>query len=331
MNLEFDHPRIDFIGDIHGFGDELEALLIQLGYDLNSYTHPEERRIVFLGDYIDRGPKILKTLHLVKNLVDSGCAAAIMGNHEYNAIAINTLRDDSSGEYCRPHTRRNLGHYVETRQEFSQLPDQGASWLEWFKQLPLFIETDEFRAVHACWHPDLVSYWRQHRASEGITSEVLNHAASEPDDPLFDPESLSSQASAQHLDFWTIETLMKGMEYPLPEGVYFWDKSNTTRRAAVRIKWWEQTQGMNKVKDFGISLNEENPKNKEVLDTEIDLPNHFDLTQVLKEKPIFFGHYWLRGDEPHQLAPNAYCLDWSVAGSGFLCAYRMDTGEWVRV
>ena len=42
------------------------------------------------------------------------------------------------------------------------------------------------------------------------------------------------------------------------------------------------------------------------------------------EKPVFIGHYWLRGDRPELLAPNIACLDYSVAKGGYLCAYRWD-------
>ena len=50
---------IDFIGDIHGHADKLEKLLIKLGYTQvdGAYSHPD-RKVLFVGDYIDRGPKI---------------------------------------------------------------------------------------------------------------------------------------------------------------------------------------------------------------------------------------------------------------------------------
>jgi len=48
----------DLIGDIHGYACELEALLDKLGYrDSNGvFAHPN-RRAIFLGDFIDRGPE----------------------------------------------------------------------------------------------------------------------------------------------------------------------------------------------------------------------------------------------------------------------------------
>ena len=41
-------------------------------------------------------------------------------------------------------------------------------------------------------------------------------------------------------------------------------------------------------------------------------------------KPVFVGHYWLKGIRPELLRHNIACVDWSVAKGGFLCAYRWD-------
>jgi len=53
----------DIIGDIHGYADELTELLERLGYDRRRghYSHPD-RKAVFVGDFIDRGPQILEVL-----------------------------------------------------------------------------------------------------------------------------------------------------------------------------------------------------------------------------------------------------------------------------
>lgn len=66
---------IDLIGDVHGYADELEELLQKLGYTKKDtyYSHPDaNRKALFVGDYIDRGPKIRETLELVKNMADNG-------------------------------------------------------------------------------------------------------------------------------------------------------------------------------------------------------------------------------------------------------------------
>jgi hypothetical protein len=81
--------KFDVIGDIHGYAKTLRRLLEKLGYEEVGarYTHPDHRRVIFLGDYIDRGPNIRETLGIVRAMVDAGSALAIMGNHEFNALA----------------------------------------------------------------------------------------------------------------------------------------------------------------------------------------------------------------------------------------------------
>jgi hypothetical protein len=61
----------------------------------------------------------------------------------------------------------------------------------------------------------------------------------------------------------------------------------------------------------------------------LDIPISDEILKTLgsgypiNEKPIFFGHYWLRG-EPKIQADNVCCLDYSVAKGGNLVAYRFD-------
>lgn len=85
----------DLIGDIHGQAIELEVLLDKLGYKRsgNLYRH-QDRMVIFLCDFIDRGPYQKRTLELVRAMIDAGAAKAVMGNHEYNAIAYFTANDE---------------------------------------------------------------------------------------------------------------------------------------------------------------------------------------------------------------------------------------------
>ena len=76
----------DLIGDVHGCHTELVELLERLGWQVGSMsdnaTHPEGRQAVFLGDLVDRGPASPAVLRLAMNMVRSGTALCIPGNHE---------------------------------------------------------------------------------------------------------------------------------------------------------------------------------------------------------------------------------------------------------
>jgi len=90
-----EHGPFDIIGDVHGCCDELEALLGELGYvktvavpggpALRSgavHMHPQGRKAVYVGDLVDRGPRILDAVRLVCNMVAAGSAFCVPGNHD---------------------------------------------------------------------------------------------------------------------------------------------------------------------------------------------------------------------------------------------------------
>jgi len=88
----------DIIGDLHGCADELESLLTQLGWERfavedpdsfwggESWRHPEGRRAIFLGDLVDRGPRVLDTVRTARNMVKAGTAFCIAGNHDVKLV-----------------------------------------------------------------------------------------------------------------------------------------------------------------------------------------------------------------------------------------------------
>lgn len=93
-----EHGPFDIIGDVHGCCDELEDLLQQLGYRTitlerdspiwgnMAYTHPAGRKAVFVGDLVDRGPRIVDTVCLVHNMIACGSALCVPGNHDMKLL-----------------------------------------------------------------------------------------------------------------------------------------------------------------------------------------------------------------------------------------------------
>lgn len=87
----------DIIGDIHGCYDELCELLVSLGYKIEKENYEiieqpvcqlddTKRRLVFLGDLVDRGPNSPAVLKMVMNAVQKGIAFCVPGNHDVKLL-----------------------------------------------------------------------------------------------------------------------------------------------------------------------------------------------------------------------------------------------------
>lgn len=289
---------IDFIGDIHGYADKLEELLLKLGYAKNNgaYAHPD-RKVLFVGDYIDRGPKIRETLEIVKSMVDSENAIALMGNHEYNALCFHF--QETEGGHLRKHLIKNIIQHYETLKQFQNRQREYEDYLDWFKTLPLYYETDTFRAVHACWDNNNIDLLRQILVNDRLTDELIYKSVKKG--------SALNEA---------IDQTLKGKEMKMPEGLYFTDKDGT-RRTEIRIKWWENPSAMT-YKTISVEHIESLPE-KPIDVSELKSNDYYQSN----DKKIFFGHYWLKG-EPYLYRENICCLDYSVAKGGNLVAYRLN-------
>lgn len=289
--------NVDFIGDIHGFSDKLEELLSAMGYQKidGVYQHPT-RKAFFVGDFIDRGPKIRETLQLVKAMWDNGHALSVMGNHEYNALCFHTKNDN--GEFLRPHTEKNFRQHKATLEQFEGYEVEWKSYIDWFFQLPLYYEQNDFRVVHACWDKSSIDYLKKNLENNRLNKDLLIQS-SQPNNDLFQ----------------AVDITLKGKEISLPEGMSFQDKDGNLRQE-IRIKWWQNALETT-FKDYSIIELDDLPNNnKGIHQTDFYGPN---------ERPVFFGHYWLNGDA-NLYRNNICCLDYSVAKGGHLVAYRF-SGE----
>jgi protein phosphatase len=89
-NKREERGPFDIIGDVHGCFAELSALIEKLGYRIDPQsllaTHPEGRKLVFLGDLCDRGPENVKVLRLAMQTIEAGGAYCVIGNHDFKLL-----------------------------------------------------------------------------------------------------------------------------------------------------------------------------------------------------------------------------------------------------
>ena len=146
----------DIIGDIHGYASLLKQLLTGMGYKrVNGiWCHPE-RKAIFVGDFINRGPEIRETLLLVRAMVESGSAMAILGNHEYGSILYH-IKDDK-GTFMSRHIAGNRTQIQKTLTVYKTLEEEWKGHLKWMRSLPFFLDLGEIRIVHAYWNDEEIA------------------------------------------------------------------------------------------------------------------------------------------------------------------------------
>lgn len=292
----------DIIGDIHGHADALHRLLKKLGYNekegLYSHSH---RQVVFLGDFIDRGDEQAKVIDIVKTMVDNNTALAVMGNHEFNAICYHT-NNPKTGKPLRENSDKNKEQHKAFLKEYVLGEERTNEVINWFKTLPLFIETDGFRVVHACWNTSSI---------DTIDSDLTSYKTITDD-------FLIKASQKNTPEFQAVETLLKGLEIKLPEGNTFLDQYKHTRDT-IRVKWWAKEAKT--YRDYALVHNDV----RNDISTEL-LPKTMTNPEYIDQIPVFFGHYWFTG-EPKILKENVACLDYSVGNKEKLVCYRWNTGD----
>jgi hypothetical protein len=298
-SVQFSPVNYDIIGDIHGQYDKLVALLKTLGYHetMRAWRHPD-RTAIFIGDLIDRGPRQVETLKLVRGMVDTGAAMAIMGNHEFNAIAWATEDPEHPGEHLRPRGRPgNRNQHKAFLEEVAGRPLHDEI-IQWFKTLPLWLDLGAIRVVHACWNDEYMGALRPYLAKGMTLTEELIVWANRKG----------------HWAFKAVEALCKGLEVDLPTGMAFKDRDGKDRRR-VRVRWWEAQP---------ITFRRAALAPAEVLEQIPDSPIPTDRRiGAYSGPPVFFGHYWLTS-RPAPMAPQVACVDYSAGDGGPLVAYRWD-------
>jgi hypothetical protein len=292
----------DLIGDIHGYSEPLVELLDTLGYRSQSgvYRHPE-RQVIFLGDFVDRGPNQREVIDIVRPMIDQGAALSVMGNHEFNAIAWFTEDPADPGHYLRPHSEKNRKQHRVFLDAYRGTADHD-ELIEWFRTLPLWLDLPGLRVVHACWDDSLMN---------GLLARYPSI------NQRLDDDLLVKASRDGGYEFVAVETLLKGKEIRLPNGHSFFDKDGNARHD-VRIRWFDGKAVTYQEAFLG-------PEKARSHIPEDPVGADHLLHYSHDDPPVFIGHYWL-DTEPEILAANVACLDYSVAAAsgGKLVAYRWD-------
>lgn len=276
----FEGP-IDLIGDIHGEFGAMERLLALLGYPASG-AHPEGRRLVFLGDLVDRGPDSIAVVRTVRELMERGLADCVLGNHELNLL-LEKRREGNEWFWGETQELREGGRVPQALADDATREELRA----FLRQLPLLLERSDLRAVHAAWHPSmkgklsLVSgdaaavfrkYERRINASLSREGIALN--------------SHHADLRRQNLNPVTVAT--SGFERPTPTP--FW--AGGRLRKVERVAWWQDYRDRRAIV-FG----------------------HYWRALAEEARPVKAGPYLFAGTDPEQaLGPrqNAYCVDFSV-------------------
>ena len=293
----------DLIGDIHGCARTLARLLDKLGYrqEAGVWRHPT-RTAIFLGDLVDRGPRIREAVNLVRTMVDGGSAVCIMGNHEFNALAWTTPAKPGSGrQFVREHNARHARMIAETLDQYAAYPAEWRETLEWFYQLPLFIDAGRFRAVHACWDDELINPLRAQFPDGRINQAFV-------------------KAAAEHGSFanTAFNRLLRGTDMRLPHGMTLTSDDGFTR-SFFRTKFWEEN-----TQTYGDSVFKPDALPELAAQTPLTEMQKNELLRYGADQPLLFvGHYW-RSGKPSPIRANLACLDYSAVMYGRLVAYRLD-------
>jgi protein phosphatase len=168
-----DQPPFDIMGDVHGCFDELEELLATLGYVPagDGFTHPEGRRLAFVGDLVDRGPAVIQVLRAVEDMVERGEALFVIGNHDAKAL-----------RWLRGHGVRVANGLAATIQQFEALPANEQRKLRehterLFATAPAYLLLDGGNLVitHGAIIDDMIGHWNDEIARLCMYGDVIGY------------------------------------------------------------------------------------------------------------------------------------------------------------
>ena len=309
---------IDVIGDIHGEIGALYSLLDRLGYNADG-VHKQGRKLVFVGDLVDRGPDSVAVCSLLKDMWEKENAQIVMGNHELNILrrkveTYNAWYHGSdhlkSAHLIKDTHNHKIKEHVSLQRGY---PPYTSDWIrDFFMQLPVALERENIRVVHSCWDQDAVNALRtgeQNPLKRYLLEEEHCIATFTPS--YSDAKRQKAERDLHKQNNNPVKLLTSGPEYMGKEFIV-----HGNARLTHRKKWWEE----------------------------------------YKDKPkVIFGHYWRRrskkckdvrtapppylfnGIKKYAWLGNTFCIDYSVGArymeraaskkqgtfSSYLCALRV--------
>lgn len=223
----FEGP-LDIVGDVHGEIEPLCALMDRLGYGRDGF-HPEGRRLVFVGDLTDRGPDSPAVVTLVRQLIDAGRAQCVLGNHDLNILLRHRKHD-------------NGWFFGETFFENDKLvPQQLADdsirteLRSFFHTLPIALEREDLRVVHAFWQDDMIQIARNSSDAESLYNK--HRALIDNSFPGLDLDDVDKGLRHQNLN--PVKQITSGPEERIETPVLAAGKW----RSEQRVQWWTDYRG----------------------------------------------------------------------------------------
>ena len=230
---------LDIIGDVHGEYGALCSLLLRLGYDGNGF-HPEGRRLIFVGDLIDRGPDSIAVVKLVKHFIEQGRAQCVIGNHELNILRPGkndlSLPDKRHGNHWFQALPEELikNSSKVSFQVFANAQDR-QELTKFFLSLPIALEREDLKIVHACWHQPSIEKLRGNNKNAKELFLDYEHQINQSHPTQASP--IERDLREQNLN--PIKVLTSGLE-ARAEAPY---ETSGKVRHLKRVSWWKDYSG----------------------------------------------------------------------------------------
>ena len=224
----FDGP-LDIVGDVHGEIEPLRALMRHLGYGDDGH-HPDGRRLIFVGDLTDRGPDSPAVVDLVQELIVAGRAQCVLGNHDLN-ILLEHRKPENPWFFPdeESHGDEKAGPQVQADEAIRERVRR------LFCTLPIALERDDLRVVHACWDDKMITLARK---SSDVASLYQEHRdLIEAGFPGLDLDKIDQ--GLEHQNKNPVKLLSSGPEERAKEAF----KAGGKLRREKRVEWWKDYLG----------------------------------------------------------------------------------------